>query len=102
MCTQEPFTNLRAGLDSSEAPFADSVTHGCAGEVYLKCDWCGAPASFWIRRKNYCRDCLAVRLPENKPEKNWWPAVQQVGTTAELSPTRALASELQRAVRSVE
>jgi hypothetical protein len=57
---------------------ASLVPHGFDSEIYLKCDWCGARASFWIRQKNYCGDCVAVRLPENKPEKDWWPAVQQV------------------------
>jgi hypothetical protein len=87
---------MRTNRDFKGAPFADSVAHALASEGYVKCDWCGAPASFWIRQKNYCGDCLAARLPENKPEKDWWPAVQQVAAPAaltakvrEAAPTRA-------------
>jgi hypothetical protein len=76
---------MRTNRDFKGAPFADSVAHALASEGYVKCDWCGAPASFWIRQKNYCGDCLAARLPENKPEKDWWPAVQQVAAPAALT-----------------
>ena len=51
----------------------------------MKCDWCEKPASFWIRKLNYCGDCVATRLPENRLEQHWWPRVQQVGTIAQSS-----------------
>ena len=45
----------------------------------MKCDFCDKPAKLWVRKVNYCGDCLAKRLPENRPAQDWWPRVQQVG-----------------------
>ena len=45
----------------------------------MKCDWCNKPAKLWVRKVNYCGDCLGARRPENRRAQDWWPRVQQVG-----------------------